>query len=277
MTKRFAVIGSPVKHSLSPTLFGFLFAESGTDATYIAHEVAPEALSDCIAAMRKGEWDGLSVTVPHKLAVRPLVDEEDSLVIRIGAANTLARRGDRIAAYNTDAAGCARALAHGGATLQGANVVILGAGGAARSAVFAALDGGAKSIRIVNRTADKAQALAQAAGDARCAALDATSLQGVLNDSDILIQSTTVGMSAPDSSPLAADIVLPRRLTVHDMVYRPLETALLARAAAQGCRVIDGLWMLVFQALKQFEYWTGVRASDETALALHAHLRGAAT
>jgi shikimate dehydrogenase len=275
MTKRFAVIGYPVKHSLSPMLFSFLFAQEKMDATYVAHEVAPDALADCIAAMRAGEWDGLSVTVPHKLGALELADQKDSLATRIGAANTLVRSGTQVSAHNTDAIGCVRALE--GAKLEGGDVVILGAGGAARAAVFGSLDAGAKSVRIVNRTADKARELAAAAEDARCTAIESVALQDALAEADVLIQSTTVGMGAPDASPLPANIALPERLTVMDMVYRPLETALLARAAAQGCRTIDGLWMLVYQALKQFEGWTGVRASKETARALHAHLRGSAT
>jgi shikimate dehydrogenase len=277
MTKRFAVIGAPVKHSLSPMLFNFLFAQEKMDATYVAHEVAPEALADCVAAVRAGAWDGLSVTVPHKLALLDLADHVDRLATRIGAANTLMLSNGYVYAHNTDAIGCVRALERNDAKLEGGHVVILGAGGAARAAVFGCLDGGAKSIRIVNRSADKAQALAQAAEDARCTAIDAAALQDALAQGDVLIQSTTVGMGAPDASPLPSNIVLPQRLTVMDMVYRPLQTALLARAAAQGCRTIDGLWMLVYQALKQFELWTGVRASKETALALHAHLRGSAT
>lgn len=276
MTKRFAVIGYPVKHSLSPMLFSFLFAQEKVDATYVAHEVAPEALADCIAGMRAGEWDGLSVTVPHKLAVLDLVDDIDRFATRIGAANTLMLSNGAIHAHNTDAIGCVRALERE-AKLEGAHVLVLGAGGAARAAVSGCLDAGAKSVRIVNRTADKAQELAQAADDERCTAIDAASLQDALASADVLIQSTTVGMGAPDASPLPANIVLPERLTVLDMVYRPLETALLRQAQRQGCRAIDGLWMLVYQALKQFELWTGVRASDETALALHARLRGSAT
>lgn len=277
MTKRFAVIGYPVKHSLSPMLFSFLFAQEKVDATYVAHEVAPEALADCVAAMRAGEWAGLSVTLPHKLAVLDLVDHVDRFATRIGAANTLILSDGYVNAHNTDAAGCTRALERSDARLEDGHVVILGAGGAARAAVFGCLAAGAKSVRIANRTADKAAELAQATEDERCTAIDVSNLQDALTSADVLIQSTTVGMGAPDTSPLPANIVLPERLTVMDMVYRPLETALMRQAAAQGCRTIDGLWMLVYQALKQFELWTGVRASNETALALHAHLRGSAT
>jgi shikimate dehydrogenase len=275
MTKRFAVIGYPVKHSLSPMLFSFLFAQEKVDATYVAHEVAPEALPDFVAAMRAGEWDGASVTVPHKLAVRALVDKESDLVERVGAANTLILTNGYVNAHNTDAMGCTLALERGGANAEGGKVVILGAGGAARAAVFSAFQAGAASVQIANRTMAKAEELA--AVDPRCAAIPVESLPEALASADVLIQSTTVGMGAADTSPLPANIVLPQRLTVMDMVYRPLETALLRQAAAQGCRTIDGLWMLVYQALKQFEGWTGVSASKETALALHAHLRGSAT
>ncbi|MDX2277525.1 MAG: shikimate dehydrogenase [Hyphomonadaceae bacterium] len=274
MTKSFAVIGYPVKHSLSPALFTYLFAEYGLDASYVACEVAPEKLADHIAAMRAGDWDGLSVTVPHKLAVRSLADEEDPLVTRIGAANTLVRRGDRVAAYNTDAEGCRRAVAGQGADVSGKAVIVLGAGGAARSAVFAALDHGAQSVRIVNRTASRAEELARAAKDARCAAIsaDPNSLQAALNEADLLIQATTLGMGAPDVSPLPPSIILPASLTVFDMVYSPLNTALLRQAEAQGCPTIDGLWMLVYQALKQFELWTGEPVSDYAAILLRMEL-----
>ena len=269
---RYAVIGQPVSHSLSPAIFTFLFDRMGVAGEYLTRETAPGDLGAVAEEMRRGDWQGLSVTVPHKLAIREFIDEESPLATRIGAVNTLALKAGRILGDNTDAYGCRRALEQAGAQLSGANVVVLGAGGAARAAVFAMLDAGAKSIAIANRTRANAEALAL---DSGAEAVELSQLS--LESADILIQSSTAGMNAPDQSLLSESVNLPSRLYVLDMVYRPLDTALIRRAAASGCKTVDGLWMLVHQALQQFRIWTGREAPEETARALHQYLRGAAT
>jgi shikimate dehydrogenase len=278
MSQRFCVIGQPAHRSLSPRLFAWLFAHFRIDATYVAREVAPADLAAFVAEMRHGAWQGASVTAPHKIAVRELIDAEDDLAQRIGAVNTLAPGQGGVVGHNTDALGCRNALAHAGVALADANVVVLGSGGAARAAVFAALDGGARRVQIANRTTDRAAVLARLAGDARCGVLgpEPGALQDALNSAHVLIQSTSVGMGDPMAQALPEGAVLGSGLAVHDMVYRPIETALLRAARARGCVTVDGLWMLVYQGLRQFQLWTKIEAPPTIAAALHAHLHGAA-
>lgn len=273
---RFGVVGQPVHRSLSPAIFGFLFERMKVAGVYERRETAPDDLANAVAEMRDGRWQGLSVTAPHKLAVRDLIDDEEALARRIGAVNTLVPQEHKIIGHNTDAHGCAQALAQAGAGLKDASVVVIGAGGAARAGVFAALDGGARKILIANRTRARAEALAE---DAGCDVIefDARALTASLASADILIQSSSAGMGEPDISALPDGVTLSSRLTILDMVYRPLDTALLRQGRAAGCRTIDGLWMLVHQALQQFRLWTGREAPPETARALHEHLRGSAT
>jgi shikimate dehydrogenase len=170
-------------------------------------------------------------------------------------------------------------LAQAGAQLEGARVLVLGAGGAARAGVFAALSGGARAVEVANRTYERAEALVDSVQDSRCAALAFTThdLQAALDGADVLLQCTSAGMGDPNVSALPAGLVLPAQLIVLDMVYRPIETALLRQARDNGCRTVDGLWMLVHQALEQFRLWTGQDAPEPTARALHQHLLGAAT
>ena len=269
---RFAVIGDPVAHSASPGMFGWLATRLGLPLTYEAVRVLPGELATVLEQTRRGRWDGLSVTLPHKHDALVLADRAVPGATRTGAANCLARGEDgRLVAHNTDVEGVARALAMHGLSLRGANILLLGAGGAARAGAVASREAGAARLWVANRHPARAVELASAfQGEAM--PLTGAALAPVLPEVDVVLQATSVGLEAPGDSPLPPDCVLHDRLTVMDMVYRPLRTRLLRDAEASGARSIDGLWMLVFQGLAQLRLWTGVDPGPEVAPALHAHL-----
>src|SRR6266849_10322724 len=277
---RYAVIGNPVEHSLSPQLFTWLFSELGIHADYSRELVLPEDLPNIIAGLHRGDWNGVSVTLPHKEAVCGMLDELDSSAMRVGACNTVVRLpSGRLRGFNTDGAGLRLALEHAeGADLRGAQVILLGAGGAARAAAFEVASGGARELTIANRTVQRAERLAAdlvKAGVAcavRAIPLEDESISKVLANARIVINSTSVGLLAPGQSPLPGACRLRAGQTVLDMVYRPLQTSLLGRAAAEGAKTVDGLWMLIFQALEQLRLWTGRQCSAEVAQEAHRYL-----
>ncbi len=269
---RFAVIGDPVAHSASPRLFGWLADRLGLRLGYEAVRVPAGTLATVLEAARGGQWDGLSVTIPHKQDALVLADRADPRATRTGAANCLVRAPDgRLVAHNTDVEGVTGALAQHGCSLAGSAVLLLGAGGAARAAAVAVREAGATRLWIANRHPSRAIELASAF-DGEVLPLTAEALGLVLPRADVVLQATSVGLEAPGDSPLPPGCVLHDRLTVMDMVYRPLRTRLLRDAEAAGARTIDGLWMLVFQGLAQLRLWTGAEAGSEVAPALHAHL-----
>ncbi|HEY0839153.1 MAG TPA: shikimate dehydrogenase [Vulgatibacter sp.] len=305
--KTFAVIGDPVAHSLSPRIFSRFFADLGIDAHFTAMRVTPDELPEAIERVRRGAIAGLSVTIPHKVAAARLVDSLHPLAARIGAVNCVAHTKDRFAqGFNTDAMGFRLALQQAGILLPAARVLLLGAGGAARAAAFAAVDAGAKGLVLANRDIERAYALglelvAQGhawpegtllrrweesrphargpwltgpSGKSFVAALplDAAALAHPLAHADVLVNATSVGLGEPDADPLPASSAVDGHLTVLDMVYRPLETALLRRAAAAGARIVDGLWMLLHQANEQLHVWTGRRAPQALVGRMHAEL-----
>ena len=275
-TPSYAVIGDPVEHSLSPKIFEWLFQETGLPGRYGAIRVVPEALEATLARVRGGELSGLSVTLPHKEAALRLVDALHPLAERIGALNcVMPEEGGTLRGYNTDAIGFRRALEEQGARLAGSRVVLLGAGGAGRSAAFAAREAGARSIVIANRSLERAERLVSELQipTATAVPLTAGGLGGPLAEADLLVNATRVGLLAPEESPLPGGFSLKPGLWVNDMVYRPLETALLRQARESGATVIDGLWMLIHQALEQLRIWTGYAASPNLAERLYRHVR----
>jgi shikimate dehydrogenase len=269
---RFAVIGDPVAHSASPRLFRWLADRLRIELEYEAVRVPAGALASMLEESRAGRWNGLSVTIPHKQDALVLADRADPRATRTGAANCLVRATDgRVVAHNTDVEGVTAALAQHGCSLAGRAVLLLGAGGAARAGAVAAREGGASRLWIANRRPKRALELASAF-DGEALPLTVDALGPVLPRADLVLQATAVGLDAPGDSPLPPGCVLHDRLTVMDMVYRPLRTRLLRDAEEAGARTIDGLWMLVFQGLAALRLWTGAEPPADVAPALHAHL-----
>lgn len=258
MTKAF-VIGHPIAHSRSPLIHGTWLKAHGIDGSYEAIEVTPEALPQFVAQVRAGAFAGGNVTIPHKEAVFALCDEVDPLARRIGAVNTLVARNGRVWGTNTDYLGFMGNLDQEAPGWDDglAEAIVIGAGGAARAVLVALAERGLKRIAILNRTADKAKSLAAEMGPQFSGhALDAFAT--LAPDAGLLVNTSSVGMHGTrfDDLPLAA---LPAGALVTDIVYTPLQTPLLADARARGLRVVDGLGMLLHQAVPGFEAWFGTR------------------
>jgi shikimate dehydrogenase len=251
-TRLTAVIGSPVRHSLSPAMHNAAFDAAGLDWRMVAFEVAPGEGAAAVAAMRTLGVAGLAVTTPHKADVAAAVDEVDQAASALQSVNTVVLRDDGTTlGASTDGAGFVDSLRAADVDIARARVVVLGAGGAARSIVDALGRAGAVEIVIVNRDPDRAT---------QAAALATAARVGTLADiaaADVLVNATSVGMGT-EESPIDRHHLRPE-LTVADIVYQPLDTALLHAARAAGARAIDGLGMLVHQAVRQQELWTGVR------------------
>ena len=265
------VIGWPVGHSLSPRLHGFWLRQYRIDGAYVPLPVRPEDLEDVLAALPKLGFRGINVTVPHKVRALALVQQATPAARHIGAVNTIVvdPQGLLIGS-NTDGFGFIeniRSAVPGWSAGRGP-AVVLGAGGAARAIVFALIDAGAPEVRLLNRTAEHAETLAADFGDP-VRPLPWKERQSVLPGAALLVNTTTLGMHG--QPPLEIDVAaLPRSAVVADIVYAPLETALLAQARALGNPIVDGLGMLLHQARPGFAAWFGhmPRVSPE----LRAHL-----
>jgi shikimate dehydrogenase len=264
----------PAGHTVSPAMHRAALEATGVAGSYEALDVPPAGLAAAVASLRRAPWWGANVTVPHKTAVVPLLDELAPAARRLGAVNTIVRRGDRLVGDNTDLPGFARALADLPLTLAGAAAVVVGAGGAARAVVAVLADAGVR-VALHNRSRARAEALLEALGLPWIDLLDDAGLAEATVGCDLLVQSTTVGMAGgPPGSPLPAG-ALPRRGVVVDLIYRPARTPLLAAAQAAGLTVQNGLPMLVYQGGLAFESWTGVAAPlDAMGRAAEAALGG---
>ena len=251
----YGVIGYPVEHSLSPAMHNAAFQALGMDCAYHKFEVKGEHLADAIMGARYLGFGGLNVTIPHKEAIIRLV-EPDRTALEIGAANTIDFKSMK--AFNTDAAGAIDALKSSGVEVGNRNVLVLGAGGAARAVIYGLAKEGA-SVTIANRTPQKAAELAaymRGFGTVFGTSLD--TLGEKVRASDIIINTTPVGMGADERSLVTRDM-LGRSQTVFDLVYKPLETPLLKEAKAAGTKTVDGLTMLARQGAASFEIWTGIK------------------
>lgn len=283
----YAVIGDPIAHSLSPSIFAWLFAQLDVAGRYDRLRVSPPELPAALARLRSGEYAGYSVTLPHKQTVAASVDGLDPLARRVGAVNCVAATPEGLVGFNTDVEGFRHGLEEGGATLEDARVVVLGAGGAARAVVAAAVAFGARSVAVANRSTGRAESLVDegrgwAATEPRATRLSVIPLEpepvsAALEEADLLINATSVGLSDPASGPLPEGTSPRAGQKVMDLVYRPLRTALLRQAEAASAEPIDGLWMLVHQALEQLRIWTGRAAPKDAAHLLHRHLQEGAT
>ncbi|MCD6360840.1 MAG: shikimate dehydrogenase [Armatimonadetes bacterium] len=258
-TRIYGVIADPVGHSISPAVHNRAFQSRRIDAVYLPFLVTPPQLKDFFGMAEKLPVTGFSVTIPHKQKVLRYLDIVDRLARRIGAANTVWRKGGKWRGVNTDVNGVTAPLARR-LRLAKASVLIAGNGGAARAAAFALAEKGAR-ITIVGRNPERARKLARACG------AEAVSREELADRYfEAVIHATPLGMY-PDTDGCLFEDRIPGEI-VFDMVYNPLETVLLRRAREQNKTVIDGLEMFIEQAVSQFEIWTGTaapRAAMETA------------
>ncbi len=258
MSKKAFVIGHPIAHSRSPLIHGTWLAEYGVNGSYEAIDVSPDALPGFFERLRAGEFAGGNVTIPHKEAVFVLCDHVDDLARKIGAVNTLIFRDGKVHGTNTDYLGFLGNLDAGapGWDERLENIAVLGAGGAARAIIVALQNRGVGHIHLFNRTLATAVRLAEELGGNISAHeygffnVPAPVLQLVVNTSAVGMHGTRF-----DEIDLSR---LPNSAVVTDIVYTPLETPLLADAKAQNLRTVDGLGMLLHQAVPGFAAWFGV-------------------
>ena len=264
------VMGWPVGHSRSPLLHNFWLARARIDGAYLPFSVPPERVEQALRALPALGFAGTNVTIPHKEAVAGAVDESDAIARRIGAVNTVFVRGDgSLEGTNTDAFGFVEALRSRLDGWSGAGIpaTVLGAGGAARAIIAALQDEGASEIRLVNRTAARAEALRDRFGDP-VVAVGWEEREEALDGAGFLVNTTALGMAGGEPLDIRLD-ALPRDAVVNDIVYTPLETGLLASARARGLRAVDGLEMLLHQARPGFAGWYGAEPAVDDALRRH--------
>ncbi|RUW18291.1 MULTISPECIES: shikimate dehydrogenase [unclassified Mesorhizobium] len=256
--KKAFVTGHPIAHSRSPKIHGYWLAKYGIDGSYRAIDVVPEDFAAFLKSLGENGYRGGNVTIPHKEAAFALVERRDEAAEAIGAVNTLWLEDGVLWGGNTDGLGFAGNLDDYAPDWAGNGpAVVLGAGGASRAVIHALKARGIKDIRIVNRTLARAQELSDRFG-AGVSAHGAGAVGELLADAGLLVNTTALGMHGNET--LAADPAgLPDHAIVTDIVYVPLETPLLAAARARGLKTVDGLGMLLHQAVPGFERWFGKR------------------
>lgn len=285
-TRYCAVFGHPIRHSASPAMQNAALAALQLDWRYLAFDVAPEQLATALAGARQMRFLGLNLTVPHKLLALPLVDVVDPSAREWGAVNTIRFEAQDAAGiwrpladtstlpdgpirshgFNTDAEAITRSIQE---DLQleprGATVLLLGAGGAGRTAALKLASDGVRQLFLVNRTSAKAAEIAAEIRQRHPAVQVAVGYPSSGTTVDLLLNATSLGLNPADPSPLdESAFVLHRAGAVYDMIYRPAETRLLGAAAAAGCRTANGLGMLLHQGARALELWSGRNAPIDT-------------
>jgi len=256
-TRLCAVFGSPIKHSASPAMHNAAFAALKLNWCYVACEVDPKNLRAAIAGAQAMGFAGLNLTVPHKLLAVDMVDALDDSAKRWGAVNTIHFTDHGSVGYNTDADAIITSLREDlGAALRGAKVLLLGAGGAGRTAALKLASEAVGELYLVNRTQSKAEEIAREIQNQFSGVKVFT--QYPKTEVDLVLNATSLGLKAGEASPLdERQFSLKQARAVYDMIYRPTETPLLQAARNSGCKTANGLGMLLHQGAKAFEIWTG--------------------
>lgn len=262
-TQVVGVMGWPVRHSLSPAMQNAALASLGLNWVYVPFQVSPTRLAAAVAGLEGLGIAGLNVTVPHKAAAAELVDELGETARVLQAVNTIHVNDGAVYGHNTDARGFMASLAEAGESVEGRRVAVVGAGGAARSVAFAVARGGASEVAILNRTRERAEAVAalvRAHAGATVSVLDlsGTEAEEAVREAALVVNSTSVGMYPhADVAPVVPAQWFGEGQCVCDLVYTPRDTALLRAAASRGARTLDGTGMLVHQGAAALELWTG--------------------
>ena len=271
-TKNLAVIGSPIGHSLSPAMQNAAIRAAGLDYAYVALPVLPERLEDSVRGLRALGFRGFNVTIPHKSAILPLLDEADEVARAIGAVNTVVCEAGRLKGFNTDVEGFLGALAARGFSVEGKRVVLLGAGGAARAALYGLLHSGAAGVTLGVRNAPKARPLAEEfAQYGEVCALDwnEAAFEEAVRKAALVVNTTPLGMAPQTQAmPPVPWQAVHERMFFYDIIYTPARTQFLRRAESLGCPTLNGEAMLVGQGAAAFRLWTGREA--DFAVMTHA-------
>ena len=269
MTKPYllaGVVGRPVAHSRSPRLHRHWIARHGISGDYVAMEIAEGDLEEVFRALPKAGFRGVNVTIPHKRAALDLADEATERARRIGAANLLVFEEGHILADNTDGEGFLASLRQGapGWDPAAGPATVLGAGGAARAVIVALFDAGVPEVILTNRTRGTADALREEFGE-RIRVLDWVQAGNAVEEGALVVNTTSLGMTGKPGLRVPLDGLRPGQV-VTDLVYAPLETRLLREAREAGAVAVDGLGMLLHQAVPAFERWFGMRPEVDDAL-----------
>lgn len=262
MKKRYAVIGHPIGHTMSPFIHSRLFALSGVDAEYTVMDIAPERLGDEYASLR--ELDGFNITIPHKQGIIPYLDQVDRTARLYGSVNTVKTEEGISSGYTTDPDGFLIALEKGGIPLSG-RVVIVGTGGVARTMAYEACIAGCSTTLAVRR--EDLSAAAKLAGELitnlHTAAISTCLLEHLCDPIDLLVNATPVGMYPHTDAMPVEDHILASSTNVFDAVYNPLNTKLIEAARANGSKAVGGMPMLVWQAVASHKIWDGSEYRQE--------------
>ncbi|MGI5988790.1 MAG: shikimate dehydrogenase [Lachnospiraceae bacterium] len=283
-TKVYGLIGNPVAHSISPLIHNLLAQKLGLDMTYVCFPVENADVKQAV----EGAWalgiQGLNVTVPHKQSVREVITSVDPLADAVGAVNTLVRTPEGFTGYNTDVEGFAREAKVSQIGLDGAGAVVIGAGGAARGVCFSLARAGAKRIVIANRTAGKAELIADAVNGWSKKDLcvpqslnvlsDARNLTDLVGEGYLAVQATSVGLyPKTDRTPVKnADFFIHASAGI-DIIYNPEETRFMSQMRAAGHPAFNGLAMLLFQGIASFELWTKMTVPQDTVREVYAAMQ----
>ena len=261
--KKSGILGCPLGHSISPCFQNAAFTNLGIEATYEAWPVVTAELPERIQNLRESDFLGANVTIPYKELVIPLLDEIDDWALKIGSVNTIVNQAGLLIGYNTDTVGFLRAISeYGNYEPSGRDVLLIGAGGAARAAAHALMEARVKTLWIANRTYDRVKRLADELleiGEVKPIGLDGPEFRKSAASVSLIVNSTSLGMKhTPEAhiNPLEGLNIASSTL-VTDMVYNPLDTPMLIEAENRGCRILSGLPMLVLQGAASFELWTG--------------------
>jgi shikimate dehydrogenase len=264
--KRACVIGWPIEHSRSPIIHNYWLRTLGIEGSYTREPVEPGDLAAFLSSLGDRGFAGCNVTVPHKEAALALASDRDTAAAAIGAANTLWLEDGRLCASNTDAHGYMTYLDRRAPqwAARDAPVLILGAGGAARAIIYGFLEAGVSQVRLCNRSRVRAEDLARHFGS-RVKVWEWSERNSALTDAGVIVNTTTLGMKGAGDPGVNLELARPDAVA-SDIVYVPLETAFLASARALGLATVDGLGMLLHQAVPGFEKWFGVRPQVTDAL-----------
>lgn len=279
-TKTCGLIGCPVEHTLSPMIHNTLAGRMGQNLVYVPFHVEREHVEEAIKGAYGLSIGGLNVTVPHKSAVIPFLKEIDPLAKKIGAVNTLVPVEGGYKGYNTDMTGLQRAMESEGIAIKGKEAVLLGAGGASRAVAFLLVHQGAKRVYLLNRSPDKAKALADEVNRAmECRKVVAMPLDGYRELSGqkyLCIQGTSVGLYPDCDAAVIEDPSFYNLVDVAvDLIYKPAKTRFMTLCESAGAKAYNGLKMLLYQGVIAYELWNGVRVEDDLAQEIYELMKEA--
>jgi shikimate dehydrogenase len=254
------LLGYPVEHSMSAIMHNLAFNKLNLEYQYRLLPVKPDNLKTAVELLRNENIIGANVTIPHKISIIPYLDEIDSFAEKIGAVNTIMNKEGKLKGYNTDGLGAIKALNNSYGDIDKSNVIILGAGGAARAISFS-LIGKVKKLLILNRDIKKASSLASSLKKNTKVNVCSGGLNKIgklIHRADILINATSVGMHPNIGFSPMEGIPIPSTVFVFDIIYNPLKTKLLHDAETAGAKILGGVEMLVYQGIESFKIWTGI-------------------